>query len=95
VDVSDALLLAREADITLIAVRLGFSRRDKFEALRAALAQHSVTPSGLVVTVRDPPSFSVEGSTTPIAIDLKSLQRRGGDQRPSSAPRVARDRRRQ
>ena len=95
VDVSDALLLAREADITLITVRLGFSRRDKFEALRAALAQHGVTPSGLVVTVRDPPSFSVEGSTTPIAIDLKSLQRRGGDQRQTSPPRVARDRRRQ
>jgi Mrp family chromosome partitioning ATPase len=95
VDVSDALLLAREADITLISVRLGFSRRDKFETLRAALAQHGVTPSGLVVTVRDPPTFSVDGSTTPIAIDLKSLQRRGGDQRQTSPPRVARDRRRQ
>lgn len=93
VDVSDALLLAQEADIALIAVRLGFSRRDKFEALRAALAQHGVTPSGLVVTVRDPPSFTVAGSTTPIAVDLKSLQRQGNEQRPSSARRAVRERR--
>jgi receptor protein-tyrosine kinase len=93
VDVSDALLLAHEGDMVLIAVRLGFSRRDKFEALRAALAQHGVTPAGLVVTVRDRPSLSVEGSATPIAVDLNPLQREGNGQRPGSSRRAVRDRR--
>jgi receptor protein-tyrosine kinase len=92
VDVSDALLLAHEGDMVLIAVRLGFSRRDKFEALRAALAQHGVTPAGLVVTVRDRPSLSVEGSATPIAVDLNPLQREGNGQRPGSNRRAVRDR---
>jgi Mrp family chromosome partitioning ATPase/capsular polysaccharide biosynthesis protein len=90
VDVSDALLLGHEGDMVLIAVRLGFSRRDKFEALRAALAQHGVTPAGLVVTVRDRPSLSVEGSATPIAVDLNPLQRVGYGQRPGSNRRAVR-----
>jgi phosphopantothenate synthetase len=79
--------------MVLIAVRLGFSRRDKFEALRAALAQHGVTPAGLVVTVRDRPSLSVEGSATPIAVDLNPLQREGNGQRPGSNRRAVQERR--
>jgi Mrp family chromosome partitioning ATPase len=95
VDVSDALLLAHEGDMALIAVRLGFSRRDMFEALRAALAQHGVTPAGLVVTVRDRPRFSVEGSTTPIAVELHSLQRDGNGQPPGTSRRASRARRKE
>jgi len=95
VDVSDALLLAREADITLIhrAAGLQSAGQVRSSSCRARSARRD--PVRLVVTVRNPPSFSVEGSMTPIAIDLKSLQRRGGDQRQTSPPRVARDRRRQ
>ena len=42
-EVSDALLLASAADVTLIAVRVGYTRRDQFDTLREALAQYGVT----------------------------------------------------
>ena len=74
-EVSDALLLASAADITLIAVRLGYTGRDQFDRLRVALAQYGISPSGLVVTVRTPPTFVVEGSTIPVALDLKPRRR--------------------
>jgi receptor protein-tyrosine kinase len=69
-EVSDALLLASAADVTLIAVRLGYTRRTRFDSLRQILAQYGVTPSGLVVTTREPPSDVVHGSTMPVPIDL-------------------------
>jgi tyrosine-protein kinase len=80
-EVSDALLLASAADVTLIAVRLGYTRRDRFDTLRDALAQYGVTPSGLVVTVRSAPADVVHGSTMPVAVDLKYL-------RPGAKPNV-------
>ena len=80
-EVSDALLLASAADITLIAVRVGYTRRDRFDTLRDALAQYGVTPSGLVVTVRSAPADVVHGSTMPVAVDLKYL-------RPGAKPNV-------
>jgi polysaccharide biosynthesis transport protein len=70
-EVSDALLLASAADITLIAVRIGYTRRDRFEALRDALAHYGVSASGLVVTGRSPPTYVAIGSTMPVAVDLK------------------------
>jgi Mrp family chromosome partitioning ATPase/capsular polysaccharide biosynthesis protein len=73
-EVSDALLLASAADVTLIAVRVGYTRRDRFDTLRDALAQYGVTPSGLVVTVRSAPADVVHGSTMPVAVDLKYLR---------------------
>ncbi len=70
-EVSDALLLASAADATLIAVRVGYTRRDRFDILRDALTQYGVTPSGLVVTVRTTAEDVVHGSTMPVAVDLK------------------------
>jgi Mrp family chromosome partitioning ATPase/capsular polysaccharide biosynthesis protein len=78
-EVSDALVLASAADITLVAVRLGFTGRERFDSLRVALAQYGISPSGLVVTLRTPPAFVVDGSTVPVAIDLKP--RRGPSKR--------------
>lgn len=91
-DVADALLLASEADTTLIAVRIGYTRRDKFASLRAALAHYGVPVSGLVVTVRDPPSQVVHGSTIPVALELKALQRFGNG-KPRTSRKEARSRR--
>ena len=80
-EVSDALLLASAADVTLIAVRVGYTRRDRFDTLRDSLAQYGVTPSGLVLTVRSAPADVVHGSTMPVAVDLKYL-------RPGAKPNV-------
>jgi succinoglycan biosynthesis transport protein ExoP len=49
---ADAIALADAADIVLITVRIGHSRRDRFEQLLLFLAQHGVTPAGFVVTTR-------------------------------------------
>ena len=49
---ADAIALADAVDVVLIAVRVGHSRRDRFEQLLLFLAQHGVTPAGFVVTVR-------------------------------------------
>jgi capsular exopolysaccharide synthesis family protein len=51
-EVADALTLADVVDITLVAVRLGRSRRDRLDELRRALAQRGVSPAGFVVTTR-------------------------------------------
>ena len=51
-EVGDALPLADVADMVLVAVRLGRSRRDKLDELRRALAQRGVSPAGFVVTTR-------------------------------------------
>ena len=51
-EVGDALPLADVADLVLVAVRLGRSRRDKLDELRRALAQRGVSPAGFVVTTR-------------------------------------------
>lgn len=89
-EVSDALLLASAADVTLLAVRLGYTRRDRFEALRDALAQYGISASGLVVTVRTPPEQVIYGSTTPVAVDLRQVG--FGAKRPATMtpPRTAR-----
>jgi tyrosine-protein kinase len=69
-EVSDALLLASAADVTVVAVRLGFTRRARFDSLRQILAQYGVAPSGLVVTTRETPSDVVHGSTMPVPVEL-------------------------
>ncbi len=71
-DVSDALVLASAADMVVLAVRIGYTRRDRFDALREALSQYGIAPSGLVVTTREPPKDAVIGSTMPVALDLKA-----------------------
>jgi capsular exopolysaccharide synthesis family protein len=51
-EVADALAIAEEADIVLLAVRLGHSRRDRLAELRRTLARHGIAPAGFVVTTR-------------------------------------------
>jgi len=67
-EVSDALTFADVADVTVVAVRLGRTRRDKLHELRRMLAQRNVTPVGLVVTTRDRPRmygyYRSPGATT-------------------------------
>lgn len=80
-EVSDALLLAAGADITLVAVRIGYTRYDRFDALRTSLANYGVLPAGLVVTTRTAPSFVVYGSTMPVAIETRSTPQASSWQR--------------
>jgi len=95
-EVSDALLLAAGADVTLLAVRIGYTRYDRFDALRAALANYGVAPAGLVVTTRSTPSFVVYGSTMPVGIEPRSTPQATQwqrQQRAASGRRAARAKR--
>jgi capsular exopolysaccharide synthesis family protein len=78
-EVSDALLLASAADMTIIAVRIGYTRRSRLDALRESLSQYGVTPAGLVVTTRQPPELVVHGSAMPVPVELRSPHRRPGE----------------
>lgn len=49
---ADAFAVADAVDTVLVAVRLGYSRRDRFAELNRFLSQHDVAPAGLVVTSR-------------------------------------------
>jgi receptor protein-tyrosine kinase len=51
-EVADALALADEAEVVLVAVRLGRTRRDRLDELRRMLAQRGIAPAGFVVTTR-------------------------------------------
>ncbi len=77
-EVSEALLLASAADITLIAVRMGYTRYDRFDILRGAFANYGISAAGLVVTTRKSPDFVAYGSTMPVAIDVKARVRPEG-----------------
>ncbi len=70
-DVSDPLILASAADMILVAVRVGYTRRERFDGLQEALAQHVVSATGLVVTGRESAKEAVHGSTMPVALGLK------------------------
>jgi polysaccharide biosynthesis transport protein len=50
IEFADAIVLADAVDLVLIAVRVGHSRRDRFQELLLYLAQHGVKPAGFVVT---------------------------------------------
>ena len=47
---ADTFAFAEAADVVLVVVRLGHSRRDKLAELNRFLAQHRIIPSGFVVT---------------------------------------------
>jgi capsular exopolysaccharide synthesis family protein len=47
---ADAIALADAVDTVLVAVRLGYSRRDKLADVERRLAQHGIIPAGFVVT---------------------------------------------
>ena len=70
-DVSDPLILASAADMILIAVRVGYTRRERFDSLQESLAQHVVSATGLVVTTRESAKEAVHGSTMPVALEFK------------------------
>ena len=77
-EVSEALLLASAADITLVVVRMGYTRYDRFDILRGAFANYGISAAGLVVTTRKSPDFVAYGSTMPVAIDVKARVRPEG-----------------
>lgn len=93
-DVSDALLLASAADMTIITVRIGYTRRSRLDALRESLFQYGVSPAGLVVTTRQPPELVVHGSAMPVPVELRSPHRRtGGESTTGTEPtRIKRSR---
>ncbi len=70
-DVSDPLILAAAADMLLVAVRIGYTRRERLESLQESLSQHVVSATGLVVTMRDTAKDAVHGSTMPVALEFK------------------------
>lgn len=51
-EVAEALEIAAAADVVLVSVRLGHTRRDKLNQLREMLARRGVSPIGFVVTTR-------------------------------------------
>jgi len=84
-EVSDALLLASAADLTLIAVRIVYTRRSRLDALRESLGQYGVTAAGLVVTTRQPPELAVHGSTMPVPVELRPVAPRKASDRSQSS----------
>lgn len=70
-EVSDGLLLASAADVTIIAVRMGYTKRTRLDSLRDSLAQYGVQPAGLVLTTRSSPDYVAHGSTMPVPVELK------------------------
>jgi capsular exopolysaccharide synthesis family protein len=52
-EVAEAVALADAADVVLIAVRLGHTRRDRLDELRRMLALRGISPLGFVVTTRE------------------------------------------
>jgi capsular exopolysaccharide synthesis family protein len=52
-EVAEVLEMASAAEVVVIAVRLGRTRRDKLGEVRELLARRRVTPAGFVVTTRD------------------------------------------
>jgi len=69
-DVSDPLVLGTAADMILLSVRVGYTRRARFDALNEALAQHGLLATGLVVTGRETAKATVHGSTTPVPLEF-------------------------
>jgi receptor protein-tyrosine kinase len=65
---ADAVALADAVDLVLIAVRLGHSRRDRFDDLLRFLGRHDIVPAGYVVTAR-PTVFAARGRRGQLAID--------------------------
>jgi Mrp family chromosome partitioning ATPase len=52
-EVAEVLDMASAAELVLVAVRLGRTRRDKLGELRNLLASRGISPAGFVVTTRD------------------------------------------
>lgn len=57
-EAADAIAFAEVAEVTLITVRFGRTRRDKLNDLCRALLQRGVSPAGFVVTTRRRPRAS-------------------------------------
>jgi capsular exopolysaccharide synthesis family protein len=71
-EVADALKWAGAADAILVTVRIGWSRRDKLEALRRTLGQRGLDPAGFVLTTKERPRKSEYYRRA--APDLRKLQ---------------------
>ena len=72
-EVADALSIADQVDVVLVAVRLGRTRRDRLSELRRMLGQRGIAPTGLVVTTSKQPrrrGYYLYGSDAPALTDL-------------------------
>jgi Mrp family chromosome partitioning ATPase len=67
-EVSDALLFADVVEATLVAVRLGRTRRDRLDEVRQAFAQREISPLGFVVTSREPSRGRGYGYQRPVSV---------------------------
>lgn len=54
-EVAEALWVAAAAEVVLICARIGHTRRDRLEQLRALLGRRGITPLGFVLTQRESP----------------------------------------
>jgi capsular exopolysaccharide synthesis family protein len=61
-EVAEALWVAAAAEVVLICARIGHTRRDRLEQLRALLGRRGITPLGFVLTQRETPSGSDYGA---------------------------------
>jgi capsular exopolysaccharide synthesis family protein len=69
-EVTESLWVAAAAEVVLLCVRVGHTRRDKLELLRDLLGRRGVTPLGFVVTTRErprPDEYGAYGYTHPEA----------------------------
>jgi tyrosine-protein kinase len=78
-DVSDPLILASAADMVLVSVQIGQTRRSRYEALQEAFSQYGVPTTGLVVTSRENAKEVMYGSTMPVPLEFRP---------PAAAPRL-------
>jgi tyrosine-protein kinase Etk/Wzc len=75
---ADALVWAKAVDTVLVAVRVGYSRRDKVDDVRRFLSQAGIAPAGYVVTSHQrsrgrggtPPIYDEHGSATSASPEL-------------------------
>jgi capsular exopolysaccharide synthesis family protein len=74
-EVADALKWAGAADAVLVTIRIGWSRRDKLEALRRTLGQRGLDPAGFVVTTKERPRQSNYYRVGPVLRKLKAIAR--------------------
>ena len=80
---ADAVAMADAVDVVLIAVRLGHSRRDRFEELVRFLGRQGIVPAGYVVTARRRYFGYLSRSTGRQAIEEVAVR----GERPRSRPR--------
>ena len=92
-EVTESLWVAAAAEVVLLCVRIGHTRRDKLEVLRDLLGRRGVTPLGFVVTTDErprPDEYGAYAYTHPDAKEgIPSPRSRAGITRSNGAARPA------